>query len=65
MVGTVSAPKCVHLHSYILFLGGFVYAKLLGTPIYIMCDPRAVEDILMENGKHSAGRPSNVMVQEV
>jgi hypothetical protein len=53
------------LFLYAFVLGSLIYVKLLGMPVYIIGDPRAVEDVLVDHGKISDGRPPSVMVQEM
>ena len=49
----------------ILLIGNFVYANLMGMPIFIIGDREIAEELLNTRGKFSASRPPNTMVAEL
>jgi len=48
-----------------LVLGNFVYANLMGTPVFVIGDREVAEELLNLRGKISASRPPNVLALEL
>ena len=48
-----------------LVLGNFVYANLMGTPVFIIGDREIAEELLNVRGRISASRPPNVLALEL
>ena len=42
-----------------------MYANLMGVPIFVIGERKVAEELLSTRGRISAGRPSNVLVQEL
>ena len=49
----------------ILLLGNFVYANLMGMPVYVIGDREIAEELLNVRGRLSANRPPNVLGLEL
>jgi hypothetical protein len=45
--------------------GNLVYANLMGMPIFVIGERKVAEELLNVRGRISAGRPPNVLVQEL
>jgi hypothetical protein len=45
--------------------GNLVYANLMGMPVFVISEREVAEELLNVRGGISAGRPPNVMVQEL
>jgi len=52
-------------HESRLFLGNLVYADLMGMPVFIISEREVAEELLNVRGRISAGRPPNVLGQEL
>jgi hypothetical protein len=55
----------ISLSEPILDAGNLVYANLMGMPIFVIGERKAAEELLNMRGRISAGRPPNVLVQEL
>jgi len=49
----------------VLVLGSLIYANLLGTPVFVVGDREAAEELLNVRGKITASRPPNVLAMEL
>jgi hypothetical protein len=49
----------------VLVLGNFVYANLMGTPVFVIGDREVANELLNVRGKMSASRPPNVLALEL
>ena len=52
-------------HSPVLVPGNFVYANLMGMPVFIIGDREIAEELLNVRGRISASRPPNVLAMEL
>ena len=48
-----------------LVLGDFVYANLVGMPVFIIGDREAAEELLNARGRISASRPPNILTLDL
>jgi hypothetical protein len=60
-----SQQMSLSLSEPILDAGNLVYANLMGMPIFVIGDREVAEELLNVRGGISAGRPPNVLVQEL
>jgi hypothetical protein len=45
--------------------GNFIYANLMGMPVFVISDPGVAEELLNVRGRISAGRPPNILGTEL
>ena len=46
-------------------IGNFIYANLMGMPVFVIGDREVAEELLNARGKISASRPRNVLALEL
>ena len=69
--GTGSMVRINSTHSVdrspipLLVLGDFVYANLVGMPVFIIGDREVAEELLNARGRISASRPPNVLTLDL
>ena len=65
MVSVNTSHSIVLSLNLFLVLGSLIYANLLGTPVFVIGDREAAEELLNVRGKITANRPPNVLAMEL